>query len=372
MEPSVIYTMYQVFAKFFISRLFGSYRQWAVFLLISGFTVFAIVFYSYLNNFHTVFIQSLKKVYPEIYIQSHGRHINPLEVGIIHQLEYFDIASQLVFKYRKDGSYKKIMDLGLRSMSQDSIEKIFPMEKDDDSDDFFPVMWVNDSLWDFLSESGQFDGNGIWVKNDSIHGDDLYLKIRVFHFHGLKYWAVLPQSAMEQLGRPCNITTIYPPKKLPVSRVKKRYRENRIQIIEWTDRLPFFIKVVFLLSKRIYAVLMLSFLLLVMFMAVGIFQDTMTELRIMIQFASLYGARRYKIYLFAVFCICIYFGAVFLTGILGGQILSLTLSSAVPALGFIRNLSRDVWQLFWLMPVMCIMAAGYVYIVFNSRLKISE
>ncbi|MGM0452468.1 MAG: hypothetical protein ACQERN_04835 [Thermodesulfobacteriota bacterium] len=288
-------------------------KHWGVIGLLVVFLIFGVLFYGYIDAFKQIYINGLKGLYPEIYIETQGERVNALMPGIAFEKEIFQISQVFKFRFAPDTTDILLFDVGIRASSPERLPGI--VNKAEADNNAVNTVWVNRSLWQKLARSTSFDGEGIYLKGRG--GRYKYLKVDRFHLLGQndKDWLVLSTPMAKDLGMLFNIAAIYPGKNADQQSIESTYAAEGYKVFRWSDRLPFLNIAMYRVGLQLYAVFIAATVFLIAFLVLSVFHDMLIEFKKVIQFSMIYGLNEFLILLVFVLFASVYaLGCFFLAG----------------------------------------------------------
>ena len=355
-------TTLRLFLKVLNNQFLRSVRQWSIFFLLILFCMFSTLVYNYIYGFKEVFIERLKGVYPVAYIHSMGKQIPSFDPMILHQQEFFHLTQNFRFQYRPESHPLTILDVAFRATTPQHLPTIITtsdLENDHQ-------IWVNQSMWNKISAGYDFDGKGVFLLTRQ--NEHVYVDIHQFDLLGSQPWIVFPKTLFLECGHTMNITTIYPKSYMTESHIQKEYASNGIYVATWHERLPFFHKVFYQLTQRIYYTIIAGFFILLVIMLFGVLQDTFDEFSKLITFSSRYGVHEWFVQTFFICLVLVYILAVLFVSNVCVIRLDFFISEAIPILQKIPAHGVSILKLSGLIPVFCLIS--YILIYRNFRKQI--
>lgn len=290
------------FTRFFCRQVFTSPKHLGVICFVVVFISLGILFYGYINSFKQIYINDLKGLYPEIFLEHQGRRVKEWMPGIGLEKEIFEVSRSIVFRFHPDAKDTMLFDVGVRAAGPGRLARIVNDEvADGESAD---EIWVNEALGQKLEGSKGFDGRGIYLKGRA--GEYEYVKVNRFSVLGQrdKDWLVLPAGLADNLKMLFNIAAIYPDNSADPDSIKSTFENRGFRVFQWLDRLPFLNLAVYKVGLQLYLAFMVSTLWLTVFLLLSVFHDMLTEFKRVMRFSIIYGLNEFVIFLvFAVFTV---------------------------------------------------------------------
>lgn len=283
------------FISFFFRHVFRSPKHLGVICFVVVFISLGVLFYGYINSFKHIYINDLKGLYPEIFVEHQGKQVKKWEPGIELEKELFEVSRTAAFRFSPDKEDILLFDVGVRAARPDRLEAIVndPISDTGQTEE----IWANESLWQKLDDSKEFDGRGIYLKG---RGDKyIYVKINRFKVLGQqdKDWLVMPEKVADNLGMLLNIAAIYPENSVDLEAVKTTFEKRGFRVFQWLDRLPFLNLAVYKVGLQLYLVFMVSTFWLTAFLLLSVFHDLLAEFKKVMKFSIIYGLNEGVVFL---------------------------------------------------------------------------
>jgi len=348
-----------LFLKVLHQQFVKSFKQWVIFGLLILFCIFSILVYNYIYGFRQVFIERLRGVYPVTYIQSKGKVVPSFDPSFSHHQEYFYLSQSFEFQFKKNAEPLTILDVAMRATSIDRLPSIIEQPPDDN----IYKLWVNQTMWNRISSSDDFDGKGLYLY--AKYKAPIYVHLKKFDLLGNKPWIVFPKKLFVEYGKNLNITTIYPKNRISEKQIHRQYASKGLCVISWYERLPFFHKVFYQLTQRLYFTLIACFVTLLVILIFGVLKDTFDEFKKLITISSRYGVYEWFVQSFFICFISIYIVAILSISCFCVYQLDAYISKAVPVLKNIPVYGLSLQHYCIIIPVFSIIS----YFLVHRRIR---
>lgn len=289
-------------------RFFSRWQLLAFLLLPVVFAV-STLFYHYSTVLNAQMLDTLKGVYPEIFIELSDNNGHAPE-GVDHFAEYFTVSfGGLRFRHTPVSTIKVISDSAIRMFPPQHVPTALEQAPQD-------VVVVNDIFYRLVAASPQFDGKGIYLERMDRRDEFLYVRIQRQNFLSDKPWAVVPQEVANRLGFFPNIIAVYPKTRMTYKELRvlhARTGETR-PLLVWTDRAPFATLAVYKIVNSYYLYLVVAFCLAALSFTILVLSDVLQELYDFIVFAAANGMSRLALVARYVVIVSLYFTSIMVLG----------------------------------------------------------
>jgi len=348
-----------IFVKVLAQQFVKSFKQWVIVGLLILFCIFSILVYNYIYGFKQVFIERLRGVYPVTYIQTQGKFVPPFDTSFSHHKEFFNLSQEFKFQFKENSEPLTILDVAMRATSIDRLPSII----EHPSDKNIHQLWVNQTMWNRISSSLDFDGKGIYLYIQ--YKPPIYVQLKKFDLLGNKPWIVFPQKLFVAYEKNFNITAVYPKTPMTEKNIHQHYALNGLYVISWYDRLPFFHKVFYQLTQRLYVTLIACFITLLIILVIGVLKDTFDEFKKLITMSSRYGVHEWFVQSFFICFISMYIVGILSISCFCVYQLDDYISKAVPVLKNIPVHGLSLQHYLIIIPVFSIIS----YILVHRRIR---
>lgn len=280
------------FAKNYLLTL----RQTVVFVLMILFITSAILFSHNLAVFKDEFIDALRGIYPELFIE--GKRLpEKLKANFDCREEYLDVSYDgFIFKYSNASADKSFINVVFRTFNDEMIPKIIKYNyKANDT------IYLSSHLYGKIVSSKYYNGSGLYIKSRvPDKAPYKYVSLTEIASSAGNKWIIIKNSLARDLGIGTNIVTLYNEANIEIGTLPPF-------VVLWYERVPFFSQALYNSTQYLFQYFIVSFLILMGILLFLSSTDMMHEFKKLTQFSSLFGVPRRQLILFLYFLTTAYF-----------------------------------------------------------------
>ncbi len=262
-------------------------------LLVSAMTML-LAFSEMISSYENFFIAKLKSVYPNVFLYTAQKKVDPLSSEVSHEKEIFEIIWK-EFDFSYDGlKSQTTANISLRSFSKEHIPPVLNAYKQQIMDDE-PVIYMNAKFYEKLRNNTDYR-EGLYLRS---YVDDEYhfFRISAFEMYDETEWILIPNAIAHTLFHETMFehTVIYS-ESLGEEELFNLYSKVYPHLFLWSDKVPLFSRSSLAILKSAFGVIILTTLVLTVATIFIVLKSIIDEYVLYTKQVLRFGMNPYRLY----------------------------------------------------------------------------
>ncbi len=280
-------------------------------LLVSAMTML-LAFSEMISSYENFFIAKLKSVYPNVFLYTAKKKVEPLNSMVSHEKEIFEIIwKEFDFSYDAKKS-QTTANISLRSFSKEHIPPALNAYKKQIMNDD-AIIYMNEKFYEKFTSNPDFH-EGLYLKS-YVDGAYHYFRILPFEMYDETDWILIPNTLARTLFHDTMFehTVIYSDL-LSEEELYTLYSKEYPHLFLWSDKVPLFSRASLAILKSAFGVIILTTLVLTVATIFIVLKSIIDEYVLYTKQVLRFGMNPYTLYLIFLVLFFSYISSIILLG----------------------------------------------------------
>jgi hypothetical protein len=330
----------------FVKNISFNLTQFVSWILLVTAMIILLSFSEMITSYETFFIDKLKSVYPNVFLYTAKKKINPINNQVSHEKEIFEIIwDSFDYSYDKKKS-QTTANISLRSFSSKHIPNVlneyrsFIKNKED-------IIYINRKFYNKITMNTEYK-NILYLKS-YIDRRFYGFTIKPFDMYDETEWILIPNYIAHKLFHDSMFghTVIYSDV-LKESEVYNLYSQKYEHLFLWSDKVPLFSRASLAILKSAFSVIIFTTLILTISTIFIVLKSIIDEYVLYTTQVLIFGINVYKLFILYLILFFTYISSILIPSYfvityikqIIGPIISVDMSTdMITSLGFLISIS---------------------------------